>query len=217
MIDPESIAQAAGYIGIFAVIFAESGLLIGFFLPGDSLLFTVGFFAAQGLFGFSIAPLALGCFIAAVAGDSVGYSFGYRLGPRIFRRPNSLLFSLENVKRAEAFYEKHGGKTIILARFIPVVRTFAPILAGVGRMSYKDFIIFNLVGGFLWAVGLTMLGYGLGNVVGADRYVELVVLGIVVLSVAPALFHLLRNKQKRQATMSALRRIGTRPRRDIKP
>lgn len=217
MINPESIAQAAGYIGIFGVIFAESGLLIGFFLPGDSLLFTVGFFAAQGLFGFSLIPLALGCFAAAVLGDSVGYSFGLRVGPRIFRRPNSLLFSTENVRRAEVFYKKHGGKTIILARFVPVVRTFAPILAGVGKMTYGQFFLFNLIGGFLWAVGLTSLGYGLGNVVGAERYVELMVLGIVVLSIAPAIYHLLRNCQKRMAARAALKRERPKPRAQTKP
>lgn len=196
ILEAETIVRAAGYLGVFGVIFAESGILLGFFLPGDSLLFTAGFFAAQGWFGFSLLPLAVGCFIAAVSGDSVGYAFGNRVGPKIFRREESLLFSKQHVARAQEFYEKHGGKTIILARFVPVVRTFAPILAGVGSMPYRKFFIFNVVGGFIWAVGLTSLGYGLGNIPGMEHYVEYVVLGIVALSISPAIWHLVSARLK---------------------
>lgn len=206
VLDAETIIQAAGYLGVFGVIFAESGLLFGFFLPGDSLLFTAGFFAAQGLFGFSLAPLMIGCFVASVAGDSVGYSFGRRVGPRLFRRPESLLFSRANIERAQAFYAAHGAKTIVLARFVPVVRTFAPIVAGVGSMPYRQFVTFNLLGGLLWSVLFIGLGYGLGNVPGAEHYIELIVLGIVALSVAPVAWHILSDAKRRRKLWQLLRR-----------
>ncbi len=188
---------ASGYIGITLIIFAESGLLIGVFFPGDSLLFTAGFLASQGIF--NIAALVFLCFTAAVVGDSVGYTFGRRVGRRFFSKPESLIFNPENIERARLFYEKHGGKAIILARFIPGIRTLAPILAGIGEMHYPTFLLFNLTGGLLWAVGITLLGYFLGSVVpNADKYLIPIVGLIIVISVAPSAIHFLSDNKKRQ-------------------
>ncbi len=212
-----------GYLMIFAIIFAESGLLIGFFLPGDSLLFTAGFLAspaskellvklgvpAETAF-FSLPILLFGCFIAAVAGDSVGYLFGKRIGPRLFQKEDSLLFSQKNVLKAQEFYEKHGGKAIVLARFMPVIRTFAPIVAGVGNMKYSRFVAFNLLGGFLWAVGVTLAGYFLAAVIGPeniDKYLLPIVVLIVLISVAPGLYHLLKEKENRDALRSNIMKL----------
>jgi membrane-associated protein len=146
-----------GIFGILAVVFAESGLLIGFFLPGDSLLFTTGFLIHTGFLPVNIHIAVLLIFIAAVLGDTVGYIFGRKTGKHLFKRKDARLFKQENVRRAQAFYDKHGSKTIIIARFIPIVRTFAPIVAGVGKMEYRKFITFNIIGGFLWAAGVTSL------------------------------------------------------------
>lgn len=206
MFDLRSLLEWAGYAGIFAIVFAESGLLIGFFLPGDSLLFTAGFLASQGVF--DILPLALLCFVAAVVGDSVGYAFGNRIGRRIFTREDSLLFHRANLLRAEQFYLKHGGKAIVLARFLPVIRTFAPILAGVGAMSYTRFIAYNVFGGLVWAVGLTLAGYFLGSAIpDVDRYLLPIIVGIIVLSVLPTLFHVLRHKEDRERLVRTVRGI----------
>lgn len=195
MFDIAALIKTVGYFGLFAIVFAESGLLIGFFLPGDSLLFTAGFLASQG-FG-NIAALAFLSFAAAVLGDSFGYAFGRKMGPRLFRRERSILFRPEYLERTRIFYEAHGGKTIILARFMPAVRTFAPILAGVGRMNYRTFVYYNVIGGFLWAVGLTGLGYLLGNVIpDADRYIIPIVLGIIIVSVLPPIVQGLRERKK---------------------
>src|SRR5262245_20155690 len=179
-IDPQELLRSFGTIGLFLIIFAESGLLIGFFLPGDSLLFTAGLFAAKG--DLNIVVILVGCFISAVAGDQVGYAFGRRVGPSIFSRPNSKLFKQEYVQRADEFFESHGAKTIVLARFVPVVRTFAPILAGVGTMKYRTFVTYNVIGGFLWAVGVTSLGYFLGEQIGEDNIDKylLPIIGIII-------------------------------------
>jgi len=206
MFDLRSLLELVGYAGIFAIVFAESGLLIGFFLPGDSLLFTAGFLASQGVF--HVGVLVLVTFVGAVIGDSVGYAFGHRVGRRIFTRDDSLLFHRQNLLRAERFYERHGGKTLILARFLPVIRTFAPILAGVGSMAYPRFLIYNVVGGALWAIGLTILGYFLGSAIpDVDRYLLPIVVAIVVLSVLPTAFHVLRHKEDRARLAHSLRRI----------
>ena len=216
----EEFLISIGYIGIFAIIFAESGLLIGFFLPGDSLLFTAGFLAspaAAHLFEreiFSLPVLAIGCFIAAVLGDSVGYTFGRRVGPMLFKKEDSLLFSKKNVLKAQAFYEKHGGKAIVLARFVPVVRTFAPIVAGVGNMEYRRFLFFNLFGGLLWAVGVTVAGYFLADVIGAeniDKYLLPIIALIILVSVAPAAYHILKEPESREGVFNLVRRILGRP------
>lgn len=182
----------AGYLGIFAVVFAESGLLVGFFLPGDSLLLSAGLLASQGFFDIRFLLLLISA--GAVLGDSVGYWFGKKTGPRIFKREDSLFFHKDNILRAKAFYEKHGGKTIILARFFPMIRTFAPIVAGVGEMAYPRFLFFNIFGGIGWAFLLTLSGYFLGNVIpGIDRYFLLILLIVVALSLLPTTLHLIKN------------------------
>ncbi|SRR5579884_770968 len=197
---------AAGYLGVLAVVFAESGLLIGFFLPGDSLLFTAGFLASS-LGIFDIRLLAVGCFLAAVLGDSVGYAFGHRVGRPLFNREDSHLFHKKHLLRAQAFYEKHGGKTIVLARFMPVVRTFAPIVAGVGMMPYRRFVAFNVIGGALWALGLTTAGYFFGSLIpDPDRYLLPVIGLIILISVAPTIVHVLRDQEYRAAIALSVRR-----------
>jgi membrane-associated protein len=191
--DIEKLIQSVGYLGVFAIVFAESGLFFGVFLPGDSLLFTAGFLASQGYFSFPI--LVVGCFIAAVFGDNVGYAFGKKVGGKIFNREDSFWFHKKHLQTAEKFYEKHGGKTIILARFVPIVRTFAPIVAGVGNMKYESFLIYNLVGGFIWAVGITTAGYFLGKIIpGIDEYLLPIVVLIVILSLLPTIYHLIRGR-----------------------
>ncbi len=186
MFDLTSLIQTAGYIGTAGIVFAESGLFFGFFLPGDSLLFTAGILASQHFFDIRILIPLL--FVSAVAGDSVGYSFGYRVGPRLFQRPNSKLFKKEHLVKASAFFEKYGKKTIIIARFIPVVRTFAPILAGAAKMHYRTFLFYNVIGALLWAVGLTLLGYYLGKVVpNIDTYLLPILAVIILASIAPGI------------------------------
>lgn len=194
----------AGVIGVAAIVFAESGLLIGFFLPGDSLLFTAGFLTHQGILNINIHLLVTILFIAAAVGDSVGYMFGNRVGRKIFRKPDSLLFKKENITHAEKFYEKHGPKTIIIARFIPIVRTFAPIVAGIGKMHYRTFILFNLIGALLWAVGVTYLGYYAGawfTSIGLDidQVLLPIVLIIILISVLPPVIHILKDADRREA------------------
>lgn len=204
-------AQNAGVLAaIFAVaiiIFSESGLLIGFFLPGDSILFTLGFLL-QGYnilpFGLNIHWIVLLLFIAAAAGDSVGYSIGYRAGPHVFNKPESLLFKRENINKAERFYKKYGGKAIVIARFVPIVRTFAPVVAGVGKMKYSHFVLFNILGAALWTGTIVYAGFFLGSwftSMGID--IDIIVLPIaafiIFLSVLPAVYHLLKTKEKRDA------------------
>lgn len=194
----DTLISVVGVAGIAGIIFAESGLLIGFFLPGDSLLFTAGFLVHQNILTFNIHLLVFILFVAAALGDSVGYAFGKRIGRRLFRRKDSLLFHKENLRRAEDFYEKHGAKTIVLARFVPVVRTFAPIIAGISSMRYRTFLVYNLIGALLWAVGLTYLGYFAGDVIErAGINIEYVILGIIFISVLPPLIHVLREPEAR--------------------
>ncbi len=188
-IDLITFIKSASYFGIFAIVFAESGLLIGAVLPGDSLLFTAGFLASQNYL--DIRLLCLIIFIAAVGGDSAGYWIGRKLGPKIFSRPNSLVFDHRNVDRTQAFYDKHGGKTLVLARFMPVVRTFAPIMAGVGKMPYRQFLTYNVIGGFVWGICLPLLAYFLGSVIpNLEHYLSYIILGIVFVSVAPPAWHI---------------------------
>jgi len=196
-IDPQQLIRSFGTIGLIAIIFAESGLLIGFFLPGDSLLFTAGLFASQGKL--NLAVILVGCFLAAVIGDQVGYAFGKKAGPSIFQRPNSRFFKQQHVERANAFFEEHGPKTILMARFVPVVRTFAPILAGVGTMRYRTFLVYNVVGGLVWAVGVTLLGYFLGDAIGADnidKYLLPIIGVIIVLSLIPPFLEYRKHKRR---------------------
>jgi len=197
--DPRNLLETFGTIGLFVIVFAESGLLIGFFLPGDSLLFTAGLLASQGHLNF---PLILaGCFLAAVAGDQVGYAFGNKVGPSIFRRPDSRFFKHEHIQRAEVYFLEHGPKTIVLARFVPVVRTFAPIVAGAGKMQYRTFVMFNVMGALLWAVGVTTLGYVLGeSVPNIDRYLLPAILAIIVISFVPVGLEVMRARKKSKAS-----------------
>ena len=189
--DPKHLLEAFGTIGLFVIVFAESGILAGFFLPGDSLLFTAGLLASQGVLNLPL--ITVGCFVAAVAGDQVGFLIGRRAGPALFRRPDSRFFHKKNVERAQAYFAEHGPRTVVLARFIPVVRTFTPVVAGVGQMEYRTFVTYNVVGGFLWAVGLTVLGYVLGeSIPDIDRYLLPVIGLIVALSLVPVLRELLK-------------------------
>jgi membrane-associated protein len=189
--DLAQIVQTVGYIGLFAIVFAESGLFFGFFLPGDSLLLTAGLLASQGKLDLAMLLIILP--IAAILGDSVGYWFGKKTGPRIFSRDDSLLFRGKNLLAAQTFYERHGGKTIVLARFMPFIRTFAPIVAGAAEMRYTRFLFFNVVGGLLWGIGVTAAGYYLGqSIPNIDRYFLVVVAAVIVLSALPAMVHLTR-------------------------
>ncbi|MCE7936792.1 DedA family protein [Candidatus Saccharibacteria bacterium CPR2] len=195
--DIPALIRTVGLLGVVIMVFTESGLLVGFFLPGDSLLFTAGFLASQGLF--NIHLLALLVFIAAVAGDSVGYAFGFRVGPRLFNKEESLLFNKDNITRTQEFYKKHGGKTIVLARFTPIVRTFAPIIAGVGKMHYPTFLAYNIIGAAIWALGITYTGYFLGSKIpNVDKYLLPIVILIVISSVAPAIYHILKDPKQRK-------------------
>jgi membrane-associated protein len=195
-IDPEWLIKTFGTIGLFLIIFAESGLLIGFFLPGDSLLFAAGLFSARGDLP-NIAVLAVGCAIAAVVGDQVGYLLGNKAGPRIFNRPESRLFKRENVERAEEFFAHYGARAIILARFVPIVRTFVPIVAGVSSMHYRTFVTYNVIGGTVWGAGFTLLGWSLGQKFPAltDR-IELVAIVIVAFSLIPIAVEVLRHRRR---------------------
>lgn len=203
---PQHIAELGrmtAYLAFFGIIFAESGLFFGFFLPGDSLLFTAGFLASQDIL--NIWVLVPVFFVAAVLGDSVGYSFGRRVGRRIFNRDDSFFFHKKHIDRAEKFYEKHGKKTIIIARFVPVVRTFAPIVAGIGKMDYSTFLAYNVIGGVLWAVGLTIAGYILGAVIpNLDKYLHIVVGIIIIVSLLPAVWHVAKDPEMREGIISKL-------------
>lgn len=185
--------KTAGALGVATLVFIESGLLVGFFLPGDSMLFTAGILASQNLI--PLMPLLIFCFVAAVAGDNVGYAIGKRMGPRLFTREESTFFHKDNVERTRRFFYRYGPKTIVIARFIPVVRTFAPVMAGVGAMRYRTFVTYNLIGGFLWSVCIPLSGYFLGSwIPNIDRYLIPIVLGIVLISVLPPLREYLRHR-----------------------
>ncbi|HEV3135725.1 MAG TPA: VTT domain-containing protein [Acidimicrobiia bacterium] len=201
-LNPRDILDSFGpwaTVGLILIIFAETGLLIGFFLPGDSLLFTGGILASQG--NLNIAVIAIGCFFAAVIGDQVGYTIGHRAGPPLFRRPDSRIFKQRYVDRTKEFFDKHGPKTILLARFVPVVRTFAPVLAGVGKMNRRTFTTYNVIGGFVWAVGVTVAGYILGSAIGSDidKYLLPIIAVIVVLSILPPLIEMRRERRRTRA------------------
>jgi membrane-associated protein len=196
-LDIEELIRSVGYIGLFAIVFAESGLFFGFFLPGDSLLLTAGLLAFKG--HLDLALLIPLIFTAAVLGDNVGYWFGAKTGPRIFNRENSLFFKRKNLLAAKAFYDKHGGKTLILARFMPFIRTFAPIVAGAVEMEWRRFFFFNLIGGVLWGIGVTLAGYFLGQLFPADvleRYFLVIVVAVIVLSALPTMIHIWRENRK---------------------
>lgn len=190
--------KVIGYAGLAVIVFAETGLFLGFFLPGDSLLFVAGFLASQGFFSpFLLASLLFAC---ATLGNMAGYEFGRRIGPKLFSREDSFLFRKQHVERTKRFYDRYGGKTIFLARFVPIVRTFAAILAGVANMRYATFMAYNAIGGFLWSFGLVYLGYMLGSLVtDIDKYLLPIVLGIIVLSFLPGFFHLYQERREMRA------------------
>ncbi len=183
----EDLIRWGGYAVLAVIVFAETGLLIGFFLPGDSLLVTAGLLASRGYL--NIWELFFLLAVMAIAGDSVGYAFGKTTGPRIFKREKSLLFAKDHLLKAQAFYEKHGGKTILLARFMPIVRTFAPIVAGVGQMEYKRFISYNVFGGILWTGSMLGLGFTLGRTIpNIDSYIHYMIIAIILLSISPGVY-----------------------------
>lgn len=182
--DIPALIETVGYIGLFSIVFAESGLFFGFFLPGDSLLFTAGLVASQGFLNIYVLLIIIP--VAAILGDSVGYWFGKKVGPKIFCKDDSLFFHRAHVARAERFYARYGPKALVIARFVPVVRTFVPILAGVGSMHYGTFLKFNIIGALLWGVGVTLLGFLLGNTIpGIDTYLLPIILLIIVCSFVP--------------------------------
>jgi membrane-associated protein len=191
------------YVVIFGIVFSESGLLIGLFFPGDSLLFTAGFLASKNIVGTNQNYLNLWIligvtFAGAIIGDSVGYSFGHRIGRRIFTKPDSRFFKKENLEKAERFYEKYGVKTIIIARFVPIIRTFAPIVAGVGKMNYKTFFSFNVIGGALWSLIIPIAGFYLYKLIpNVDKYLLLIIILIILVSAIPALTEILKERKKK--------------------
>ena len=197
MFDINSIIQSGGILIVALIVFAESGLLIGFWLPGDTLLLGAGILASQG--EVSITWLIIAVVLAAIIGDNVGYSIGRRTGHRIFKKDDGIFFQKEHIEKAEAFYEKHGGKTIILARFIPIVRTFAPLVAGVGKMPRKRFMLFNVVGAVTWGAGIILLGYWFGSKVPhLEEYVHYVLLAVIVINIGSSLVHILREEKIRK-------------------
>jgi len=200
--DLRGLVQWAGYVGLTAIIFSETGLLVGFFLPGDSLLVTAGLLASQPGFGLNVYLLGLILSVAAIVGDSVGYAIGRATGPRIFTRENSLLFNRKHLERAHAFYERHGGKTIILARFMPIVRTFAPVVAGVADMHYRTFVTYNVIGGLAWVWSMLFIGYFLGRwIPGIDKHIEAVILVVIFLSILPGIVSWMRERRRSSAAV----------------
>lgn len=195
-LEPEHLIEVFGTLGILAIVFIESGLLVGFFLPGDSLLFTAGLLSANGTLP-PIWVLLVTVPIAAIAGDQVGYLIGRKFGTPLFNRPESRFFKREYVDRSAEFFEKHGPRTVIIARFVPIIRTFVPVMAGTSHMNYRVFVTYNIIGGILWGVGVTLLGYFLGQVDFVKSNIEPILLGIVAVSVIPVLLEL------RKATKSA--------------
>ena len=204
MLDPEQLIDTFGLLGIFAIVFAESGLLVGFFLPGDALLFTAGFLASgpsdfPESLHLPLVPLILGIWVAAIAGDQVGYAFGARVGPALFRREDSRFFKQANVDKGQEFFDRYGPRAIVLARFVPVVRTFTPILAGVSGMEYRTFVRWNVIGGTIWAFGVTLLGYWLGQVDVIEQNLELAIVVVVGISCLPIAVELWRARKEKKA------------------
>ena len=206
-LDLVTLIKAAGYIGFFFIFFFGSGLVFGFFFSGGCLLFTAGFLASQDYL--RITPLVILTLSGAILGDSFGYAFGRKVGKKIFKKEDSLLFHKSYLQKAKNYYEKYGGKTIILARFIPIVRTFAPILAGVGEMKYSQFLSYNIIGGILWGLGMPLLGYFLGNTVpNIDQYLIPIILFIIIVSMIPPFWHLLKEKHHRDEVKSVVNKLA---------
>ncbi len=192
----DDLIRWGGYVVLVAIVFTETGLLVGFFLPGDSLLITAGLVAAAG--GLNIWWLNVLLIVAAVAGDSVGYSIGWRIGPRLFTREKSLLFNPKHVQRTRDFYARHGAKTIVIARFVPIIRTFAPVVAGVGQMTYRRFVTYNILGGIGWVITMTWAGYLLGQTIpNVGSHIHIVVSVVIVLSVLPIAVEVMKERKRR--------------------
>jgi membrane-associated protein len=202
-----SIVKAAGYLGLFAILFAETGLLIGFFLPGDSLLFTAGILASQHYLNIEVLiPLII---IAVFCGDNLGYWIGRKIGPKIFKKEDSFWFRKSHLEKTQEFFQRHGSKTLVIARFVPIVRTFASTMAGVGAMSYKKFLFFAGIGAVLWGTTLTLLGYYLGvSVPHIDKYIIPGIVLIILVSISPYLYKFATNKELRQRIYTGLRHNG---------
>jgi membrane-associated protein len=204
------VIHAIGILGIAAIVFAESGMMVGFFLPGDTLLFTAGFLAQQGVLGVNIHALVLILCVAAVLGDNIGYLFGHKVGRKLFKRPDSVLFSHQNLQRAEKFYERWGVLAVVIARFIPVVRTFAPVVAGIGNMPYKKFLLFDIIGGILWTGSVTYTGFYGGaflesHGINVEALVVPVILVAILFSAGSPLVHIFKDPKSRKLF---LRRFG---------
>ena len=200
VLNPQHLVQTVGLIGLIAIIFAECGLLVGFFLPGDSLLFAAGLLVSTGSFRQPLWVVCALVTIAAFAGNMTGYYIGRQAGPTIFKRPDSRFFRHEYVERAEAFFEKYGARSLILARFVPIIRTFITVMAGAARMDVRRYTIFSLIGAVLWGTGITLLGYWLGGVDFIAKHLELIALGVVVISVIPMAIELYRNRRPSPTT-----------------
>src|SRR5215470_14101868 len=199
--DVEGIIRAGGMLMLIGIVFAETGLLVGFFLPGDSLLVTAGVFAAAG--HLSIGAILTLVTLAAIVGDQVGYYIGFKTGPVIFKREDSLFFKRAHLLRAHAFYEKYGGKTIIFARFMPIIRTFAPVVAGVGTMEYRRFVAFNVVGGFAWVWSMSLLGYFMGRAIpDIDKHIHKVIVVVIFLSLLPGIIEWWRHRRATEPSPS---------------
>jgi membrane-associated protein len=193
--DVRSLIEWGGYVGLTAIIFAETGLLIGFFLPGDSLIVTAGLLAAT-LGSFNVWLLGLLLTVASIIGNTSGYQIGRITGPRLFSREDSLLFNKKHLYRAREFYQRHGGKTVIIARFMPIVRTFVPVVAGMGQMEYRRYALYNVVGGIAWIWSMLFIGYFLGRYIpGVDKHIESVIIVVIVLSLMPGIISWLRAKR----------------------
>jgi len=198
--DVRQLVQAGGYVGLTAIIFAETGLLVGFFLPGDSLIVTAGLLAAQPQFGLRIWILGLLLTVAAILGNSLGYAIGRYSGPRLFTRDDSLLFKKKHLIRAHEFYQRHGGKTLILARFMPIVRTFVPVVAGMAEMEYKSYTAYNVLGAILWIWTMLFVGFVLGRYIpGVEHHIEQVIIAVIIVSLLPGLISWRREKARAAA------------------
>ncbi len=199
---PDQLIAWGGYLGLALIIFSETGILAGFFLPGDSLLVTAGLVASQGKLDYlTLNALLISC---AIAGDTAGYWIGYQVGPKLFKREDSFFFRKSHLERTHRFFERHGGKTIVLARFVPIVRTFAPTVAGVGRMSYRKFLSYNVLGGLFWVLGMTSIGFFLGrSIPNIEKHLHLVIAIVVVVSFLPLVFEWLKAKKNQQAGKNA--------------
>jgi membrane-associated protein len=196
--DVRGLVQAGGYIALAIIVFTETGLMIGFFLPGDSLLVTAGLFAAKG--DLNIVLLNALLMVCAIAGDATGYYIGWKLGPALFRKEDSLLFKKKHLVATHEFYERHGGKTIILARFVPVIRTFAPVVAGMAGMPYRRFALFNIIGGIGWVFSMTMIGYLLVTIFPAtEQHIEKVIIIVIFISLLPGIIEVLRARSRSRA------------------